>query len=77
MQRVQEHVPDRNPRHLVRSHAHEQGLPGTVNMQAQGEALRPAWDVLKTNSISAGDDTGYGLALYPVPADDPNGMPLR
>jgi len=27
--------------------------------------------------ILAGDDTGYGLALYPVPADDPNGMPIR
>ena len=25
---------------------------------------------------SAGDDMGYGLALYPVPADDPNGMLL-
>ncbi|KAI1809346.1 putative MFS transporter [Poronia punctata] len=41
--------------HLVHSHAHEEDLPGTVN-------LNPA----------DGDDTGYGQALFPVPADDPN-----
>ncbi|KAI5921198.1 putative MFS transporter [Camillea tinctor] len=41
--------------HLVHSHAHEEGLPGTVNVKA-----------------AEGDDTGYGQALYPVPAEDPN-----
>ena len=24
------------PHHLVRSHAHEEGVPGTVNLQAAG-----------------------------------------
>jgi hypothetical protein len=37
------------------SHAHEEDIPGTVNLNAQ-----------------EGDDTGYGQALFPVPADDPN-----
>ncbi|KAF2267760.1 serine/threonine kinase 16 [Lojkania enalia] len=41
--------------HLVHSHAHEESLPGTVNLQ-----------------VSEGDDTAYGQALYPVPAEDPN-----
>ncbi|KIX04625.1 uncharacterized protein Z518_05495 [Rhinocladiella mackenziei CBS 650.93] len=41
--------------HLKHSHAHEEAIPGTVNLQAQ-----------------EGDDTGYGQALFPVPADDPN-----
>ncbi|KAI8958182.1 putative MFS transporter [Daldinia sp. FL1419] len=41
--------------HLVHSHAHEEGVPGTVNLQA-----------------ADGDDTGYGMALFPVPAEDPN-----
>ncbi|PSN72374.1 MFS general substrate transporter [Corynespora cassiicola Philippines] len=43
------------PGHLVHSHAHEEDLPGTVNLQ-----------------VAEGDDSGYGQALYPVPADDPN-----
>ncbi|CAI6342549.1 unnamed protein product [Periconia digitata] len=43
------------PVHLVHSHAHEENLPGTVNLKA-----------------SDGDDTAYGQALYPVPAEDPN-----
>ncbi|KAF2683172.1 putative MFS transporter [Lentithecium fluviatile CBS 122367] len=43
------------PGHLVHSHAHEEDLPGTVNLQA-----------------AEGDDTAYGQALYPVPAEDPN-----
>ena len=41
--------------HLIHSHAHEEALPGTVNLQA-----------------AEGDDTGYGQALFPVPAEDPN-----
>ncbi|KAI1496238.1 putative MFS transporter [Biscogniauxia marginata] len=41
--------------HLVHSHAHEEGIPGTVNVRA-----------------AEGDDTGYGQALFPVPAEDPN-----
>ncbi|KAK5053952.1 hypothetical protein LTR84_001914 [Exophiala bonariae] len=41
--------------HLKHSHAHEEDIPGTVNLQAL-----------------EGDDTGYGQALFPVPADDPN-----
>ncbi|KAH6675778.1 putative MFS transporter [Halenospora varia] len=44
-----------HPRHLVRSHAHEEDIPGTVNLQTV-----------------EGDDTAYGQALFPVPADDPN-----
>ncbi|KAG9775169.1 hypothetical protein ABEF93_000014 [Exophiala dermatitidis] len=44
-----------HPPHLKHSHAHEEAVPGTVN-------LRPV----------EGDDTGYGQALFPVPADDPN-----
>ncbi|CZS98303.1 hypothetical protein WAI453_012027 [Rhynchosporium graminicola] len=43
------------PRHLVHSHAHEEDIPGTVNLNA-----------------AEGDDTGYGQALFPVPAEDPN-----
>ncbi|KAI0445698.1 putative MFS transporter [Xylaria telfairii] len=41
--------------HLAHSHAHEEDIPGTVNLNA-----------------SEGDDTGYGQALFPVPAEDPN-----
>ncbi|KKY27066.1 putative serine threonine kinase 16 [Phaeomoniella chlamydospora] len=41
--------------HLVHSHAHEEDIPGTVNLRAV-----------------EGDDTGYGQALFPVPAVDPN-----
>ncbi|GAP88961.1 putative MFS transporter [Rosellinia necatrix] len=41
--------------HLVHSHAHEEDIPGTVNLNA-----------------AEGDDTGYGQALFPVPAEDPN-----
>ncbi|KAI6083400.1 putative MFS transporter [Hypoxylon rubiginosum] len=41
--------------HLVHSHAHEENIPGTVNLRA-----------------AEGDDTGYGQALFPVPAEDPN-----
>lgn len=41
--------------HLAHSHAHEEDIPGTVNL-----------------SVAEGDDTGYGQALFPVPADDPN-----
>ncbi|KAI0479404.1 putative MFS transporter [Xylariaceae sp. FL0804] len=41
--------------HLVHSHAHEETVPGTVNLRAV-----------------EGDDTGYGQALFPVPAEDPN-----
>ncbi|KAK5465079.1 hypothetical protein LTS15_001642 [Exophiala xenobiotica] len=44
-----------HPAHLKHSHAHEEDIPGTVNLRAQ-----------------EGDDTGYGQALFPVPADDPN-----
>jgi hypothetical protein len=42
-------------KHLVHSHAHEEDVPGTVNLKAV-----------------EGDDTGYGQALFPVPAEDPN-----
>ncbi|KAG4431083.1 hypothetical protein IFR05_013438 [Cadophora sp. M221] len=42
-------------RHLAHSHAHEEDIPGTVNLNA-----------------AEGDDTGYGQALFPVPAEDPN-----
>ncbi|OAA63521.1 Major facilitator superfamily domain, general substrate transporter [Niveomyces insectorum RCEF 264] len=41
--------------HLAHSHAHEEDIPGTVNLVA-----------------AEGDDTGYGQALFPVPAQDPN-----
>ncbi|KAI0181747.1 putative MFS transporter [Hypoxylon sp. FL1284] len=41
--------------HLVHSHAHEESIPGTVNLR-----------------VAEGDDTGYGQALFPVPAEDPN-----
>ncbi|KAI1196550.1 putative MFS transporter [Nemania serpens] len=41
--------------HLAHSHAHEEDIPGTVNLNA-----------------AEGDDTGYGQALFPVPAEDPN-----
>ncbi|KAI1381254.1 putative MFS transporter [Hypoxylon crocopeplum] len=41
--------------HLIHSHAHEENIPGTVNLKA-----------------AEGDDTGYGQALFPVPAEDPN-----
>ncbi|KAI1173219.1 putative MFS transporter [Nemania sp. FL0916] len=41
--------------HLARSHAHEEDIPGTVNL-----------------NVAEGDDTGYGQALFPVPAEDPN-----
>ncbi|KIW85606.1 hypothetical protein AYO21_05792 [Fonsecaea monophora] len=50
-----EHEHGHHPAHLKHSHAHEEAIPGTVNLQAQ-----------------EGDDTGYGQALFPVPADDPN-----
>ncbi|KAH8898833.1 putative MFS transporter [Thozetella sp. PMI_491] len=40
---------------LSPSHAHEEDIPGTVNLAAK-----------------EGDDTGYGQALFPVPALDPN-----
>ncbi|EXJ68097.1 uncharacterized protein A1O5_08712 [Cladophialophora psammophila CBS 110553] len=50
-----DHEHGHNPPHLKHSHAHEEAIPGTVNLQAQ-----------------EGDDTGYGQALFPVPADDPN-----
>ncbi|KAI0149546.1 putative MFS transporter [Xylariaceae sp. FL1272] len=40
---------------LVHSHAHEEDVAGTVNVQAV-----------------EGDDTAYGQALFPVPAEDPN-----
>ncbi|KAI9695962.1 MAG: hypothetical protein M1820_008374 [Bogoriella megaspora] len=43
------------PKHLIHSHAHEEDVPGTVNLQA-----------------AEGDDTAYGQALFPVPAEDPN-----
>ncbi|CAN8106342.1 unnamed protein product [Discula destructiva] len=43
------------PRHLAHSQAHEEDIPGTVNLEAR-----------------EGDDTGYGQALFPVPAEDPN-----
>ncbi|PVH75627.1 putative MFS transporter [Cadophora sp. DSE1049] len=42
-------------RHLAHSHAHEEDIPGTVNLNA-----------------AEGDETGYGQALFPVPAEDPN-----
>lgn len=42
-------------KHLAHSHAHEEDIPGTVNL-----------------NVVEGDDTGYGQALFPVPADDPN-----
>ncbi|KAI2606615.1 putative MFS transporter [Hypoxylon sp. NC1633] len=41
--------------HLIHSHAHEENIPGTVNLK-----------------VAEGDDTGYGQALFPVPAEDPN-----
>ncbi|RWA13356.1 hypothetical protein EKO27_g1781 [Xylaria grammica] len=44
-----------NKQHLIHSHAHEEDIPGTVNLNA-----------------AEGDDTGYGQALFPVPAEDPN-----
>ncbi|KAI5927869.1 major facilitator superfamily domain-containing protein [Camillea tinctor] len=49
------HLDDGHHHHLVHSHAHEEDIPGTVNMKAV-----------------EGDDTGYGQALFPVPAEDPN-----
>ncbi|KAJ3573453.1 hypothetical protein NPX13_g4692 [Xylaria arbuscula] len=47
--------PEEGRHHLVHSHAHEEDIPGTVNLNA-----------------AEGDDTGYGQALFPVPAEDPN-----
>ncbi|KAL3418245.1 hypothetical protein PVAG01_09961 [Phlyctema vagabunda] len=46
---------EQRQRRLVRSHAHAEDVPGTVNLRA-----------------SDGDDTAYGQALFPIPADDPN-----
>ncbi|KAI3341362.1 putative MFS transporter [Ustulina deusta] len=47
--------PTGGEQHLIHSHAHEEDIPGTVNLNA-----------------AEGDDTGYGQALFPVPAEDPN-----
>jgi hypothetical protein len=59
-------------RHLVHSHAKEGDVPGTVDLNAKGE-LRPFLNAQQpANRQPEGDDTGYGQALYPVPADDPN-----
>ncbi|RVX71723.1 hypothetical protein B0A52_03907 [Exophiala mesophila] len=55
MVRDHEHEHGARPPHLKHSHAHEEDVPGTVNLRAV-----------------EGDDTGYGQALFPVPADDPN-----
>ncbi|OCL05550.1 MFS general substrate transporter [Glonium stellatum] len=52
MEKSTEHQP---PHHLIHSHAHEEDIPGTVNLRA-----------------TEGDDTAYGQALFPVPAEDPN-----
>ncbi|KZT61678.1 MFS general substrate transporter [Calocera cornea HHB12733] len=52
------HIDEEHPRHLVRSHAHEGDIPGTVYLKAEeGD------DTLKGS---------YGQALFPVPAEDPN-----
>jgi len=46
-----------HPRHLVRSHAHEGDIPGTVYLKAEeGDDVKGS----------------YGQALFPVPAEDPN-----
>ncbi|PGH11940.1 hypothetical protein AJ80_06905 [Polytolypa hystricis UAMH7299] len=44
-----------NIRRLAHSRAHEEDIPGTVNLQTQ-----------------EGEAGGYGQALFPVPAEDPN-----
>lgn len=49
------HEPSAAGTHLAHSHAHEEDIPGTVNLRT-----------------ADGDDTGYGQALFPVPAEDPN-----
>ncbi|KAJ9133423.1 Major facilitator superfamily domain, general substrate transporter [Pleurostoma richardsiae] len=49
------HEEEHHARHLIHSHAHEEDIPGTVNLRA-----------------AEGDDTAYGQALFPVPAEDPN-----
>lgn len=63
------------------SHAHEEDIPGTVNLQARGQNNSSARPINiqqmqeQTNTDFArieGDDTGYGQALFPVPAEDPN-----
>ncbi|KZO98488.1 MFS general substrate transporter [Calocera viscosa TUFC12733] len=52
------HIDEGHPQHLVRSHAHEGDIPGTVYLKAEeGD------DTLKGS---------YGQALFPVPAEDPN-----
>lgn len=60
------------------SHAHEEDIPGTVNLRARGELINrlpTKSPKVNTNNHSIGiegDDTGYGQALFPVPAEDPN-----
>jgi len=48
---------EEQPRHFVRSHAHEGDIPGTVYLKAEeGDDVQGS----------------YGQALFPVPAEDPN-----
>lgn len=69
------------------SHAREEDIPGTVNLRARGEAsqqhalllpkhliaYQTECEIINANhSCTEGDDTGYGQALFPVPAEDPN-----
>ena len=56
------------------SHAHEEAIPGTVNLLAQGMLFSsPKASTSSSLTLATeGDDTGYGQALFPVPADDPN-----
>lgn len=61
---------------MTRSHAHEEDIPGTVNLRAQGMHPDKSPPFLQTvadmTDCIEGDDTGYGQALFPAPAEDPN-----
>jgi len=60
---------------MVYSHAHEEDVPGTVNLKAIGKLrfhLLCHSFLLDTNFIKEGDDTFMGQALFPVPSQDPN-----
>lgn len=61
-------------RHLVHSHAREGDIPGTVDLSVAGEhRFHPVWPHdIGTDDGVEGDDSAYGQALYPVPAEDPN-----
>jgi hypothetical protein len=59
----------------IYSHAHEEDIPGTVNLRAIGKTTPQTFAKLRNSQLIhalEGDDTAYGQALFPVPAEDPN-----